>query len=147
MANNTMDVILVLGAFAGMLTGFFAIIRYILSQGMTDREADRAERKALTDSFKAVAASNSQIAKETRQGNREAKERNGHLGEQSLQLAALVEKQNKDVEAVRRSTERTAEILSKSAIIAAEDREELLSPANQVIGRQTVVEQVVQSKT
>ncbi len=127
-----------------MLTGFFAIVRYILGQGSVDREADRLERKALTEAFNDVAKSNAEIARETRKGNKEAKDRNGHLGEQSIHLAELVRQQNKDVEAVKQNTERTAEILSKSALIAAEDREELLGgPTHQVIKEQTVEHQTI----
>ena len=44
-----------------------------------------------------MAKSNREIAHETKKGNAEAKERNGHLGEQNIQIAELVTKQNKDI--------------------------------------------------
>lgn len=49
--------------------------------------------KLLSDNTKALKA----LVDETAKGNREAKERNGHLGEQSIQIAQLVKSSKKDV--------------------------------------------------
>lgn len=138
----SIDLVLVLGAFAGMLAGFFAVIRFMIGQGSTDREADRAERSALTQAMAKMAKSNALIARETRKGNQEAKTRNGHLGEQNIHLAMLVTDQNKDVSKIKQATAQTADILSKSALIAAEDRD-LLTNHNQVIREQKVEHQTV----
>lgn len=85
------------------------------------------------------------LVNETRKGNEEAKQRNGHLGDQSLKLAKLITAQNKDVVSIREATNRTATILSKSALIAAEDREALLGNT-QVVHEQTVEHQTVNSR-
>ncbi len=90
--------------------------------------------KLLNANTKATTA----LVDETRKGNEEAKERNGHLGEQSLHLAALVKAQNKDVEEVKVNTAKIATTLSKSALIAAEDRDILVG------GPQVVTEQHIE---
>lgn len=90
--------------------------------------------KLLNANTKATTA----LVEETRKGNREAKERNGHLGEQSLHLAALVSAQNRDIEGVKESTAEIANTLSKSALITAEDRDILVG------GPQVVTEQHVE---
>lgn len=38
-----------------------------------------------------------ELVEETRRGNREAAERNGHLGEQNIQITHLITKVNKDI--------------------------------------------------
>lgn len=124
-----------------MLSGFYLIVRLLIGQGSKDRESDRVERKALTDAIGKMASSNKLIAEETRKGNQEAKQRNGHLGEQNIQLAKLVTDQNKDVAQIKESTALTAKTLSKSALIAAEDRDSLLG------GTQVVREQKVEHQT
>jgi hypothetical protein len=60
--------------------------------------------KLLNDNTKALGQlvdSNAKIAQATERGAREAKERNGHLGEQSIQIATLVRDQNKDVSEIK----------------------------------------------
>lgn len=143
--DANLDVILVLGAFAGMLAGFFAFMKYIIGQGTTDRSDDRDERKALTEAIAKMAESNQLIAAATTKGNEEAKQRNGHLGEQNIQITKLITDQNKDVHQMRESTRLTAEILSKSALIAAEDRDTLLGGPGitQVVEKQVVNTQTV----
>lgn len=46
----------------------------------------------MTKAINTMAKSNDKVAKEIRQGNQEAKERNGHLGEQNVQITQIVEK-------------------------------------------------------
>lgn len=90
---------------------------------------------ANTRALDKVANASREVATATKKGAEEAKQRNGHLGDQNLKLAELVTAQNKDVVSIKDSTAKTAEILSKSALIAAEDRDILTS---QVIKEQNV---------
>lgn len=104
--------------------------------------------KLLNNNTKALSklvTSNEKIAAATAKGAREAKQRNGHLGDQSVQLAKLVTQQNKDVASIKQSTQSTAEILSKSALIAAEDRDLLVS-GTQHIDVQKVDKQIIEGK-
>lgn len=74
---------------AGMLAGFFAVFKVMQSSADKDREAERIERisqnKAFIVALKDVADSNYKIASATEQGNKEAKQRNGHLAELTIQ--------------------------------------------------------------
>lgn len=87
----------ILTILAGMLAGFFAISKMILSQATKDREADRKERKEFSQAIKDMAAASKMVAKETKKGNEEAKIRNGHLGEQNIQIAELVKSTKEDM--------------------------------------------------
>jgi hypothetical protein len=100
--------------------------------------------KANTKALAKVADSSEKVAKATVRSAKEAKERNGHLGDQNIRLAELVIAQNQDVSEVKHNTAKTADILSKSALIAAEDREVLTGATNQIIKKQTVEHQVIQ---
>jgi hypothetical protein len=139
-----MDVILVLGAFAGMLIAFYKFLGTTLAQGATDREADRKERIELTQAIKDMAESTKEVAEATIKGNKEAKQRNGHLGEQNIQIAELVSRQNNDVAEIKKSNAIIARTLQNSALIAAEDKEALTN--TQVILEQTVEHQIVKDR-
>lgn len=139
------DIVLVLGAFGAMLVAFYKLIGTKDAQGSADREADREERKELTEAIKVMAESSQHVASATEKAAREAKERNGHLGEQNIQIANLVTKQNKDVVSIRDTNRKIANILSNSAIIAAEDRELLLGH-EQHIDTQVVEHQEIINK-
>jgi hypothetical protein len=96
-----------------------------------------------------MALSTDKVAAATVIGNDEAKQRNGHLGEQNVQITELIMGQNKDISSIKTATEITAstnmkvaQILSKSALIAAEDRD-ILTGGNQVVHEQTVEHQTV----
>jgi hypothetical protein len=112
--------------------------------------------KLLNDNTKAQnrnATAMSSLVKETAKGNKEAKQRNGHLGEQNIQITELITGQNKDIAAIKMATdknlnasEKVVDILSKSAVIAAEDRDFLTGGAPQVVHEQTVEHQTVKSK-
>lgn len=91
-----------------------------------------------TKALSKVAEASEKVATATTKSANEAKERNGHLGEQSYKIAELITKQNKDVKTI-------AQTLSKSALIAAEDRDQLVN-VNQTINEQTVEHQTVKSK-
>lgn len=74
----------ILALFIGMLGGFYALVRYMLSQQEKVQESaakvqqlDREERLALTNAF-------TRVADATEQAAAEAKERNGHLAELQL---------------------------------------------------------------
>lgn len=85
-----------------------------------------------TRALKKVAESSERVALATTKSAKEAKQRNGHLGEQNVQIAKLVTTQNTDVTAIKQSNDKIASILSKSALIAAEDRDALLSPEQHI---------------
>lgn len=80
----------ILGIFAGMLAGFYAIAKFLMLQAEKDREADRTERQQLSCAISDMAESNRTIADEMRDGNTKAEVRNGHLGEQNVQITKLV---------------------------------------------------------
>lgn len=69
----------ILGIFAGMLLGFYGLVKYMLGnqekineQHLKTQELDREERKKLTKAFNRVAEATEKSAKE-------AEQRNGHL--------------------------------------------------------------------
>ena len=124
--------------FAGMLGGFYAIAKMMLSQATKDRDSDREERKALIETFDRVAIATEKSADE-------AKERNGHLGDQNVQIVKLVTAQNKDVADIKHGIQSIDNTLGKSAVIAAEDRD-LLTSSPQHVDQQVVHNQVVESK-
>lgn len=93
--------------------------------------------RANTKALEKLVASSEKVAHATQRGADEAKERNGHLGEQSLHLASLVSAGNQDMKAVK-------DILSKSAIIAAEDRD-ILTGGPQVVTEQHVEHQHIEN--
>jgi hypothetical protein len=76
-----------LTVFAGMLAGFFGIAKVMLNQASKDREADREERKALTEAVSKMAENSGRQAEATERQAREAEKRNGHLAEITVQQA------------------------------------------------------------
>lgn len=87
-----MDIILVLGAFGGMLGGFFAISKIMLNSATQEREADRKERIELSKAIASMAANMGQVAenmKEVANSNQkiadESEKRNGHIVELSIE--------------------------------------------------------------
>jgi hypothetical protein len=87
----------VLTVIAGMLLGFYGVIKFILNQAIQDRHEDRKERLHLVDSLKQVAKSNQDVAKSNREIasatvriGKEAEQRNGHIAE-------LVEESKKQI--------------------------------------------------
>ena len=87
----------VVGAFVTIIVAFLGIAKIMLSSATKEREADRKERKELSDAIKDMAESNSQIAVEMKDGNRKAEIRNGHLGEQNVQIAQLIKESKNDI--------------------------------------------------
>jgi len=84
-AISPAELVPIFGVLAAMLTAFYALIRFILYQSEKDRIADRAERQALVKAIDDMATSNREIAEATKIGNQEAKERNGHLAELTIE--------------------------------------------------------------
>lgn len=96
----------ILGIFAGMLAGFYAIAKFLMTQAEKDREADRAERQQLSCAISDMAESNRTIADEMRDGNTKAEIRNGHLGEQNVQITKLVlDAKDETINAIQEITE------------------------------------------
>lgn len=125
MANSDSSVILALIGIVGtVIAGMFRLLA--------------ANTKALNK----VAKASDKVAIATTKSANEAKQRNGHLGEQNLHLAKLVTSQNKDVASIKESNSVIAKILSKSAVIAAEDRDILTG--TQVVEHQKVEHQTIQ---
>lgn len=92
----------ILAIIAGMLVGFYGIAKFLMVQAEKDRDKDREERQALIKALDDMALSNRSIADETKQGNLEAKQRNGHLAEQNVQITELVIQAKADtIQAVR----------------------------------------------
>lgn len=87
----------ILTILAGMLAGFFAISKVMLTQATKDRESDRKERKEFSEAIKEMAKASKMVAAETKKGNEEARIRNGHLGEQNIQIAELVKSTKEDM--------------------------------------------------
>lgn len=80
--------IALIGMIGAIIAGFFKMID---SQNKNQRELSKAVETLSKSSDKQTAALK-EVAKETRQGNLEAKERNGHLGEQNIQITELITK-------------------------------------------------------
>lgn len=68
----------ILALFIGMLTGFYALVRYLISVAEKAQSQDRDERKELIKTF-------NRVAEATETAAREAKERNGHLAELTIE--------------------------------------------------------------
>jgi RNA binding exosome subunit len=81
--------------------------------------------------------SSDKVAKATTKSAKEAKQRNGHLGDQSKMIAKLITEQNQDVKELKESNNKIATTLSKSALIAAEDRD-ILTATPQHVDTQNV---------
>lgn len=74
-----------LGIISGMLAGFYGVFKIMNATAVGDRKADREERKAFIKALDNVAKTNREIAQATKRGADEAKARNGHLAEISMQ--------------------------------------------------------------
>lgn len=163
-----MDGIAITAVLAGTGAIIALFIKYISSRDTMQEKRDEIFAKALavnTKAMEAVAKSSQEVALETAKGNREAKERNGHLGEQNIQITQLITGQNKDLAAIRASSQdsadtnvRTVKVLemnaatlqanTKKVLIATEKVARLLkdTDAVQIVDQQTVVHQLVKNK-
>lgn len=92
------DTPIVVGAFVTVIGAFLAIAKLMLSSAVKERDADRLERAQLTKALQVLgnsrhdqADATRELVAETRKGNQEAKIRNGHLGDQNVRLAEMVD--------------------------------------------------------
>jgi len=102
----------------------------------------------ITALFKLLAANTkalNALVKETKDGNQQAETRNGHLGEQNVHIVKMVESQGKTLSSIDKSNTQMAKIISKSALIAAEDRDLLINPS-QHVETQVVDKQVIKGR-
>lgn len=86
------DLYAILGLFAGVVAGFIGLANVMLKQSTKDREADRLERKELSEAIQRMAKSSDKVAEATVRGANEAKQRNGHLGELVMESAKTNQK-------------------------------------------------------
>lgn len=75
----------ILTILAGMLLGFYGLLKFVLKQAEKDRDADREERKEFAEALKNVADANFRVAEATERSAREAEKRNGHLADISVE--------------------------------------------------------------
>jgi len=88
--DKGIDITVVLGAFAGMLVGFYGIAKVMLNQASKDRDNDRHERQTLAKAIQDMAGATGRVADATTRSAKEAETRNGHLAELSLQGNQLI---------------------------------------------------------
>jgi len=101
---------LVATVLAVVVTPMFALLR-------NATKAQEANTKALEK----MAASTDKVAAATVKGNAEAKQRNGHLGEQNVQIATMLTAQTSKLANIEDSNNRVAEILTDSAVLLVKD--------------------------
>lgn len=91
---NETPIALALIALIGTLAGGF----FKLFQDQNKTHSKIADGlKTLTESGNKQAAATKEVAEATKRGNREAAERNGHLGEQNVQITELIRTTRSDV--------------------------------------------------
>lgn len=97
----------VFGAFGTILVGFY---KYAQARERDFEESRKAQTNAFTDALQklgdkieADSKVTAELVVETRKGNIEAKQRNGHLGDQNVKIIELIAAHSKDVS---RMTER-----------------------------------------
>lgn len=88
--GQDVNITVVLGAFAGMLLGFYGIAKIMLKQAANDRDSDRVERKELSKAIQDMAGATGRVADASLKSAQEAEARNGHLAELSLQGNQLI---------------------------------------------------------
>lgn len=77
----------ILSIYAGMLAGFYAIVKFIISNGQKNSDGDREERQNV---LKDLTASMNRMAEASERAAREAEQRNGHLAEISNQNRDII---------------------------------------------------------
>lgn len=91
----------ILTILAGMLVGFYGLLKFILSQAEKDRNAERGDRKEFSKALKDLTDSNRAIATATETAAKEAAERNGHLAELQIENQKLIINHHEEVEKIR----------------------------------------------
>lgn len=153
------DIAIVLGtvftAFGTILVGFYKFAESRESQ--FDKNAKETSAlfaeviEKLGNHIDKSTAAQQEVAKATTQAAKEAAERNGHLGEQNIQITELIAGQNKDISEVLTTLKQSAATLAvntEATKTATKDVAKTLqdSLTTQVIDNQTVVHQTVRSK-
>ena len=72
-----------------MLSGFYALVKYLIKKSSDTSDADREERKQFMEAMTAMAEASNRVADATERSALEAKQRNGHLAEMELQSQKL----------------------------------------------------------
>lgn len=137
---DSSDLGIIIASFGAMLAGFFAIMRYILKQSANDRTDDRKERQDLANAIKRMADSTDKVAQATVKGSNEAKERNGHLGEQNIQLAAMLTAQTDQLSEIAHTLTSSAVLLVKDTKTAFDNTQtvaELLKTSVEILAKDT----------
>lgn len=98
--DETTSIPVVVGAFVTIIGAFLGVAKIMLAQATKDRESDRAERMRLADAIEHMAKNSSKVAEATTKAAKEAKQRNGHLGEQNVQITKLITEQHKDIKKI-----------------------------------------------
>ena len=139
---DSSDLVIVIGSFAAMLAGFFAILRYTLKQGSDDRCNDRKERQNLTEAIKNMAQSTDKVAVATVKGNDEARQRNGHLGEQNIKLAEMLTAQTSQLSSINKTLTSSAVVLAQDTAVALHGTQtvaDLLKTTGQTLAENTEI--------
>lgn len=87
-SNTVSDPVLLgtIGVVTALMAGFFKVI-----------SSQTKANEKLSKTMDKMADSSCKVAQELRKGNKEAKERNGHLGEQTEKIAELVIQSKDDI--------------------------------------------------
>ena len=121
--QSSTDIAVIIGAFVTVVGGFLAVAKIMLAAATKEREADRLERVELSKAIERMAQASADVATATVKSAKEAKQRNGHLADQTVKLGEMGERQ-------ARLTRKIISRLEKTAVIAAEDRSILINKAN-----------------
>lgn len=91
----------ILTILAGMLVGFYGLLKFVLAQAEEDRNAERGDRKEFSKALKDLTDSNMAIATATETAAKEAADRNGHLAELQIENQKLIINHHEEVEKIR----------------------------------------------
>lgn len=107
-ATELAPILVILG---GMLTAFYAMLKFVLKEASKSSSADREERKGFEKALRDLTKSNERIAVSHEKAAKEAAERNGHLAELTIEarkdvLAAInhISKQEVKEQVVKHQT-------------------------------------------
>ena len=114
MAEASSTITIVVGAMVTIIGGFGVIAKLMLAQASKDRDADRAERKELALAIQHMAENSQKVAEATERGAQEAKDRNGHLGEQTAIVAEIGRKNNVMTARILNRLEKSEETLKRN---------------------------------
>lgn len=91
----------IFGAFGTLLVGFYAFAAKQMKDARDERKDERQEFAKLlesnTSALKLVSESSEKVASATTKAAEEAEKRNGHLGDQNVQITKLITENSKDL--------------------------------------------------